>query len=169
MPNSPFQPSLKVKNSALLAVLVLAASALACSAQTVEELGVTRHSAFDDSGQRRDPFLPIGWERPASAPVRLVGGAPVAATTESYLKPEAFEVSSISLDRLPLAVINGKAYGEGESVPFLAGDKKIKLQVYSIRDGTVTLRYNEFKVTCLIRVWQKPALPGGIPNANKTR
>jgi len=143
--------------------LVLAGSTLACGAQTVEELGVPKRSAFNDLVERRDPFVPIGWQRPASAPVFVKGGG-VVVTIESYIRPEAFSVSSISLDRLPLAVINGKTYGEGDVVPFLAGEKKIKLQVYAIRDGSVTLRYNDFKVTCPIRLWQKPALPGSKPS-----
>jgi len=152
-----------VKNSAIF-VLVLAGSALACSAQTAEELGISKHSTFNDSVERRDPFVPIGWQRPASTAASVViKGGGVVVTTESYIRPEAFAVSSISLDRLPLAVINGKTYGEGEMLPFLAGDKKIKLQVYAIHDGSVTLRYNDFKVTCPIRMWQKPAAPGSKP------
>ena len=151
-----------MKNSVLL-LLILAGSGLACNAQSVEELGVSQRSAFEDAGERRDPFLPIGWQRPASESAPVVKGAPVVMTTESYIRPEAFVVSSIALDRLPLAVINGKTYGEGDPLPFVAGDKKIKLQVYAIRDGAVTLRYNDFKVTCPIRLWQKPAMPGKKP------
>jgi len=152
-----------VKNSALLVLLLLSGSGFVCSAQTAEELGVSKRSAFDVATERRDPFLPVGWPRPASEPAPVVKGAPAVVTTESYIRPEAFAVSSISLDRIPLAVINGKAYGEGDSLPFVAGDKKIKLIVYSIRDGSVTLRYNDFKVTCPIHVRQKPAEPGKKP------
>ena len=164
MRNSPFQPWLKMKNNAVLVLLVLAGSSCAGHAQTAEDLGASRLSTFEVGPEQRDPFLPIGWQRPVSAPAPgIMGAAPVVATTESYIRPEAFVVSSISVDRLPLAVINGKAYGEGDSLPFVAGDKKIKLQVYAIRDGAVTLRYNDFKVVCPIRMWQKPVEPGKKP------
>ncbi len=163
MPNSPFPLWLKVKNSALIALLILIGSSLVSLAQTAEELGAAKLSAFEVGTERRDPFVPIGWQRPASEPAPIVRGAPVVMTTESYLRPEAFVVSSISVDRLPLAIINGKAYGEGDSLPFVAGEKKIKLLVYSIRDGAVTLRYNDYKVTCPIRIWQKPVEPGKKP------
>jgi len=58
---------------------------------------------------------------------------------------------------LPLAVINGKAYGEGDSIPFIAGTSKIKVQVLVIRDGGVILGYNDLKVTCPIRHAPKAA------------
>ena len=156
-----------MKNSFPLALLLLAGLSLACSAQTAEELGISQRSTFDDSVEQRDPFLPIGWVRPASEPAPVFRGAPVAASIESYIRPEAFVVTSISLDRIPLSIINGKAYGEGESLPFMAGDKKITLQVYSIRDGAVVLRYNNFKVTCPIRMAQKPAVSGAAPGVKK--
>jgi len=163
MPNSPFPRWLKVKNNALVALLILIGSSFMSRAQTAEELGVSKRSTYEVGTERRDPFVPIGWQRPASEPPPIVKGAPVVVTTESYIRPEAFVVSSISVDRLPLAVINGKAYGEGDSLPFVAGDKKIKLLVYSIRDGAVTLRYNDYKVTCPIRIWQKPPEAGKKP------
>ena len=142
--------------------MILAGSSLVCIAQTAAELGVAQHSEFDGSTERRDPFVPIGWKRPPSAVAPVTKGI-VALTTEAYIKPEAFTVSSISVDRVPLAVINGQPYAEGDSLPFLAGEKKIKLKVYSIRDGAVTLRYNDFKITCPIRLWQKPVDPGKKP------
>ena len=163
MPKSPFLLWLKVKNSAFFVLLVLIGSSLVSRAQTAAELGASKLSTFEIGTERRDPFVPIGWQRPASEPAPVVKGLPVVMTTESYIRPEAFVVSSISVDRLPLAVINGKAYGEGESLPFVAGDKRIKLLVYSIRDGAVTLRYNDYKVTCPIRMWQKPPESGKKP------
>ncbi len=152
-----------MKSSPLLSVLILAALGLGCGAQTTEELGVAQRSAFETSVERRDPFLPIGWERPVSVPALAGLKGASAVPTESYLRPEAFVVSSIALDRLPLAVINGKTYGEGDPVLFVAGDKKVALHVEAIRDGVVTLRYNDFKVNCPIRLWQKPAVPGKKP------
>ncbi|MEI7958723.1 MAG: hypothetical protein WCI40_06410 [Verrucomicrobiota bacterium] len=152
-----------MKNSALI-LLILAVSGLACRAQTSEELGVANRSVFNDTAERRDPFLPIGWKRPPSGPeLVLVKGVNVPVTTESYIRPDAFSVTSIALDRIPLAVINGKPYGEGDVIPFVAGDKPIKLRIYSIRDGVVTLSYNDYKVTCPIRLWQKPATQATKP------
>ncbi|MCX6966800.1 MAG: hypothetical protein NTZ46_03305 [Verrucomicrobia bacterium] len=151
-----------MKYSAFFVFVVLAASGLACNAQTAAELGISPPSDFDAVAMQRDPFLPLGWHPPDSA-TPVVKGAAAVATTESYIRPEAFVVSSISVDRLPLAVINGKTYGEGDPLPFMAGERKIVLKVYAIRDGAVTLIYNDFKVTCPIRLWQKPAVPGKKP------
>jgi len=139
--------------------LILTASALFSYAQTAEELGVAKRSAFDDSTIQRDPFLPIGWNQPVLVQGPVHSGVSAPPTIESFIRPEAFVISSILFDKIPLAVINGKAYGEGDSMPFNAGGTQIKLQVFAIRDGVVTLQYGEFKVACPIRVYQKPTPP----------
>lgn len=157
MPNSSSQPSLKVKNKLFLILVVVAGSGLLARAQTAEELDIVRHSAFDASTSPRDPFLPIGWKKVATVVAPSGGGMIAAPTTESYIKPEAFVVTSISLDRIPLAVINGKAYGEGDMIPFVAGTEHIRLQIVLIRDGEVTLRYKNYSIACLIRSLMKPA------------
>ena len=146
-----------MKNKSVLILVVLAVCGLNCSAQTAEDIGITKRSTFDDAAVLRDPFLPIGWNKPLLVQAPVSNGSSAPAPIESYIRPEAFVVSSILFDRIPLAVINGKAYGEGDSIPFNAGGAMIKLQVCAIRDGAVTLSFNDFKVTCPIRAYQKPA------------
>lgn len=156
MRKSPFPPSLKVKNRALLVLAVIWFSTGGLLfAQTVEDLGITKHSSFQTLEGARDPFWPIGWTKPST--VAFVSGE--SAPVEIVPQPDHFAVTSISLDRIPLAVINGKPYGEGDSLVWLNGSTKktYKLQIISIRDGAVTLRYDDVKVVCPLRLWQKPA------------
>lgn len=156
MPNSPFPPLSKAINSAALLLLLVAGFAGEAPAQTAEELHITRRSSFDSPAAVRDPMLPIGWQKQG---VVVTDGSPVVRTVESYIVPAAFVVSSISLDRIPLAVINGRPYGEGDLMAFSAGGEKIQIQIYSIRDGAVTLHYKAHQVVCPIRTSQlKPAV-----------
>ena len=148
-----------MKNNPALTLLLLAGSGLVCFAQTVEDLNISKRSTFDATVVWRDPFQPIGWNSPSLTQATTPGAPAAPPTTESYIRPEAFVVSSILFDKIPLAVVNGKAYGEGELIQFNAGGKQIKIQVYAIRDGAVTLQYNDLKVVCPIRIWQKPATP----------
>lgn len=158
MQNFSFQPWLKVKNNPLallVALWALAASGGLARAQTVEELGVSRHSSFDPATLHRDPFTPIGWQKPmAAAPV--VNGV----KQEPVFRAEAFMVSSISVDRIPLAVINGRPYGEGDSIAWTEAGRTMKAQVFAIRDGVVTLRMGDVTVKCPIRARPQPVAPG---------
>jgi len=155
MPNLPFPPLLKAINSAALLLLLVTGFAGEAPAQSAEELHIVRRSTFESPAAARDPMLPIGWQKQGGI---VTDGAPAARTAESFIVPAAFVISSISLDRIPLAVINGKAYGEGDLMPFSAGGEKIQIQIYAIRDGAVTLRYKAYQVVCPIRTAQlKPA------------
>lgn len=161
MQSSLFQPWLKVKSNRLFLVLVsvaLAGSGGMLRAQSVEELGVKNHSSFDSKALERDPFTPIGWKKPVEVTsVATVG--PVKQGPE--IGPDSFVVSSISVDRIPLAVINGKPYGEGEWISITADNRPMKLQILSIRDGIVSLRFQDKVIKCPIRIWQKPATKDG--------
>ena len=160
MPNSSLPPLLKAINSTAFLLLFLAAPTESAQAQSVEDLHVAHRSTFESPAAVRDPLTPIGWQK--QGPVVLAAnGSTVARTVESYILPAAFVVSSISLDRIPLAVINGKAYGEGDTMPFNAGGERIQIQIFAIRDGAVTLRYKAFQLICPIRAAQplKSVLP----------
>lgn len=156
MPNSPLPPSSKVKNSLVFILSLVAACGPGVCAQSVDDLQIPQRSDFSASIQRRDPMLPIGWSAASPMQATVVNGAPVPVTTESYIRPEAFVVSSISLDKIPLSIINGRACGEGDFIPFVAGGQKIKVQVFAIRDGAVTIRYGAHQIVCPIRPNQKP-------------
>lgn len=162
MLNSPLPRSSKAVNSAACLLLLLVASTGSAPAQSAEDLHVAQRSAFPSPATARDPLTPIGWQKQSSgAPVVSGGGSAMVRTAESYILPSAFVVSSISLDRIPLAVINGKAYGEGDTMSFNAGGEKIQIQIFAIRDGAVTLRYRAFQLVCPIRAARplKPAQP----------
>ena len=129
MRNSPFRPLLKVKNSALSGFLLLACLGGGACAQTVEDLNIANRSAFEVSNDFRDPLLPIGWTKSSPIVVPIVNGVPVPPPIEAYIRPEAFLVSSISVAKLPLAIINGKQWGEGD----LLGGPDIRLEYYTPR------------------------------------
>lgn len=136
----------------LLATAVAVVPWTHCQAQTAQDLGITEHSSFGMSEQERDPFLPVGWQKPQET-LPEQSGAPVSAPApEMVLKPDFFVVSSISVDRIRLAVINGKPYGEGDTFLFLVDGKQVKVQVLMIQDGTVTLGCGPLRVTCPLRL-----------------
>lgn len=121
------------------------------SGQTVEELKIKERSSFRAPTTLRNPFLPLGWKKVSST---AAASAPMAAATPvpELFKPDLFSVTSIATGGVPVAVINGRIYGEGELVPFNSGGPKpVSAQVYAIRDGMVTLRYQNKTVT----VYQK--------------
>jgi hypothetical protein len=125
---------------------------MCCQAQTAQDLGVSERSAFHSSQETHDPFLPVGWQKPQD----MLSGetnAPAAAPDETLLKAELFVVTSISVDRIRLAVINGKLYGEGDAFPFLMeGKRQVKMQVLMIQDGMVTLGCGSVRVACPLRL-----------------
>lgn len=164
MPRSPFQPLLKVKSRILYAFIgclaFCLASGSAVHAQSVDELGVAKQSLFESPLGDRDPLWPIGWTKKAPVESVVVNGVP----TEIVPRAESFYVSSISLDRLPLAVVNGKPYGVGDRFVWTVdggkeGPKQFRLQVVGIRDGAVVLRYGSTDLTCPLRIVQSVVQP----------
>ncbi|MEI8233505.1 MAG: hypothetical protein WCH57_02335 [Verrucomicrobiota bacterium] len=138
-----------MKNSLLLVAAVAVVTGLSCQAQTAQDLGVAERSDFNAPLDGRDPFLPVGWQKPPQEPLSAESGTPA----QPLLKPELFVVSSISVDRIRLAVINGKLCGEGDGFPFLLeGKQQVKVQVLKIQDGMVTLGCGSMQVTCPLRL-----------------
>ena len=156
-----------------IAVFILVAAAAfsrPASAQTAEELNITVRSSFVADAASHNPFWPIGWQKHPTAPV----GVPSAtqAVTEKFFKPENFVVTSISINRIPLAVINGRLYGEGDPIPanprlqaslvtrpgYPAAqsapgvqDAGARAQIVSIRDGEVLIRFQNETVAAHIK------------------
>ena len=150
MRKSQFPRSLKKRNSLWFGLVLASMAGMVCQAQTLQDLGVKEQSAFDAPAAGRDPFLPVGWQKAPEESLPGAGGAPAA---ESLLKPESFLVSSISVDRIRLAVINGKFYGEGESFSYqVEGKREVTVQVVKIQDGMVTLRCGSMQVSCPLRI-----------------
>ncbi len=94
--------------------------------------------------ESRNPFWPIGWTPTA---VAAVAAAPVVE-----VKAEQFTVTSISVDSLPLAVINGQNKAIGDRVP-VPGTQEF-VTVKKITDGMVVLQYKTHELNVV------PVIPG---------
>ncbi len=152
-----------MKNHAVLILpLLVAGLSLSTSAQTVEELKLNAHSAYNVPASARNPFWPVGWQKPPPVVSYPTTETRTAAPTptpvpEVILGPENFSITSISTGNISLAVVNGKAYAEGELIPIAAtalGNTKV--EVLSIRDGVVTFRYKKQLIPCHIKGYRAP-------------
>lgn len=104
-------------------------------------------SSFVAKDTGRAPFWPIGHVKRSKYVEPSVAAAP---TTQ--LDPEMFSVTSILMGNPSLAVINGRAYGEGEylrmaraaagakTAKVAALDARIRVRVVRIMDGQVALQ-----------------------------
>ena len=96
----------------------------------------------------RSPFWKLGFTDPGiqKTTTKAVGAATPAP--EALLKAEFFVLTSVSTGAMPVAVINGRIYGEGELIPVNPGGAKpVSAQVFAIKDGQVVLRYQDKTVT----------------------
>ena len=90
----------------------------------------------------RAPFWPIGWVKKQAV---VAGPAPVVEAPKVALDPKNFKVTSILLGAgtsPSLAVINGRAYSEGEflRMPKVPGVAPVRIRVQRIADGAVVLQ-----------------------------
>ncbi len=120
---------------------------------------VKHRSTFTTAAEARAPFWPIGFARPAkTAPVGAVA-APVAQKVAT-LDASQFKITSILLGSPSLAVINGRAYGEGEYLktakaavppgvtPVAAPAQAApRIRLQQITDGSVVLQCGEQSLT----------------------
>ncbi|MEI6349574.1 MAG: hypothetical protein WCP06_00540 [Verrucomicrobiota bacterium] len=154
-----------------IALLILVTGAVLsrfAAAQTAEDLNLTARSGFNAEVAVRNPFWPVGWLK--QAPVTAAGPAAThASAPEPLLKAENFLVTSISIGRQPLALINGKLYGEGDLIPLkppgaqpavapvgtpndpAAANAALRGQIVSIRDGEVRIRFQNETVVARIK------------------
>ncbi len=142
-----------MKKTALFLPLLIASSGW-LPAQSAEDLQLERRSESDISPAQRNPFWPVGWAKKevnAAAP----SGAVENVIDTSFLVPSRFAVSSISIGKFPLAVINGKTYGEGDLIAVNNGANRVNVQVVSIRDGKVKLRYADKTIETSIKAESK--------------
>ena len=75
-----------------------------------------KKSAFTLAADRRAPFWPIGWVRRANEPRTEITDAP-----KQKIDEKAFAVTSILVGNPSLAVVNGRAYSEGELIRMTKG------------------------------------------------
>jgi hypothetical protein len=146
----------KLATLALVLVLPYAAAAVE---KTPAKAGyqLKNRSSFAPAEEPRTPFWPIGWSKRIQKTETAVAAAPVAA--KSSLDPSQFKITSILLGSPSLAVINGRAYGEGEflKVPRAAAtapaanaaapQPAARVRVQQITDSTVVLQSGEQSLT----------------------
>ena len=102
-------------------LLLLAASSVAVADER-------RVSFFDRSKIGRDPFEPLNGKELAEKKVAVV--APVGAEEEDFSK--SIRITGVSRDRLGIAVINGRAFAEGESFVLRGKHREIRVTVRKV-------------------------------------
>ena len=106
------------------------------------DFAVKSRSSFSTAGDAvRNPFLPIGYVRPAG---------PVKVEVVADVRPEQFVVTSTLLDVPALAVINGKSYEVGNRIPVDATGREF-VTVKQIGDGFVVLDHRGRALRCVSR------------------
>jgi hypothetical protein len=117
---------------------------LQTKAADVPKYALKNKSAFTLPTETRAPFWPIGWVKRAA----VHGEArerPKTAINES-----AFSVTSILMGSPSLAVINGRAYSEGELVR-MPKDGAARVRLQGINDGSVTLQCDDQTLVVALR------------------
>ena len=121
-----------------LTVAAVAVSALAqAEPEKAKGYELKNRSAFHVPEDARIPFWPIGYQRPAKG---FVAGS-VTKVATIRIDPSQFSLTSVLLGNPALATINGHAFGEGEVLPVIYGNARLRVVLRSIRDGGVTLDY----------------------------
>lgn len=137
-------------------------SAYADEAKTQADPGkyeLQKKSTFTLAADRRAPFWPIGWVKRANqAPTEVTKQAPKVKFDEN-----AFVVTSIMLGNPSLAVVNARAYSEGEFIRMPKGGTPMKVRVQQIGDGTVSLAYENQIFTVALK---RAELAGHKPEAD---
>ena len=121
-----------------LTVAAVAVSALA-QAEPEKKKGyeLKNRSAFHTQEDARIPFWPFGFVRPPKGYV-----APVTAVSKIRIDPNQFNLTSVLLGNPALATINGHAFAEGEVLPVVYGNERLRVVLRTVRDGGVTLDYD---------------------------
>lgn len=110
-----------------------------------------KKSSFTLASDHRAPFWPIGWVKRAQSGPSEIAHAPKARIDES-----SFNVTSILVGNPSLAVINGRAYSEGELIRMPKGSAPVKVRVEQVTDGSVTLQCEDQR---LVVPMHRPELP----------
>jgi hypothetical protein len=117
-----------------------------------------KKSAFTLRTETRAPFWPIG-----HVPNKTASPVQVAAAPKPKLDESAFTVTSILVGNPSLAVVNGRAYSEGELLRMPKGSAPLKVRVQQITDGAVTLQHER---QTLVVAMKRPELPERRPEAD---
>jgi hypothetical protein len=147
------KPAIALAASA--ALLPLAAGAPA-NPQPPIQLKRTSHFQLPDGA--RNPFWPIGWKPAIEViePAKTTDEPVVPRRVIPTLTPEMFTVSSVSLNPLRIAVINGRVYAEGDAIRIGGGGSEIRAVVTKVDDGQVTIANDSSRVVIQLRGLNKP-------------
>ena len=127
---------MKALRIGIVTFTVALASHLSTDAKTSTGVEITpRNSTFGAQLIKRNPFLPIGWKK--KLPVK-------ERPRQVTITPDAFRVTSIVSGGVGagLAIVNGRGYAAGETIPINVGGHEIGVLVKDVRDGEVVFLHN---------------------------
>jgi hypothetical protein len=132
-----------MKTIFLVCFLTCSAFALAEDAPKIE---LKYRSSFNEDGEGRNPFWPIGWKPTAK----------VSNSNAEHAGPNipagAFAVTSITLDPgAHFAIINGKTIAEGQQFGLQVGNQVYQITVKRIEDGRVILLRHDQEIIVPLR------------------
>ena len=130
--------------AAVIALLLLGITGRAAWAQSGAIYELKHRSAFSEQ-PARNPFCPIGWVKGVEAIQSVQEAAAPLVTADSFV------VTGISISPTPLALINGKACEEGETIEAKSGGQILKIKVLRINDGSVVLQYQNKTYTVALK------------------
>jgi hypothetical protein len=155
--------------------IIAAAILLPFAAQAEEQSSKTpgyqlkNRSAFSAPDDTRAPFWPIGWTKRVAQAAPVATAAPVVAKT--LIDPNNYKITSILLGSPSLAVINGRAYEEGEYLKTPRSKEALppqgsqpappRIRVQQIGDNAVVLQCADQQVTVN---FNRPGLAAKGPN-----
>lgn len=112
-------------------------------AAKTEPYALKNRSIFTLATETRAPFWPIGWVRPKDGAPKEKGGPAGPVIQQIQLTAESFSLTSVLLGNPSLATINGRSFEEGEFIPVVAGEQRLRVQVRAIREQGVWLQLDK--------------------------
>lgn len=129
------------------------ATAPAAPAPKLGPYELKNRSQFTLNREARAPFWPIGWTKSmATDPnVPRVTKGVLASKKKFEIQPQHFSVTSVLVGRPALATINGRSFAEGEVLPVIAGNERLRVVLKAVRDGGVWLEHGATQIYVPIR------------------
>ncbi len=106
-------------------------------------------SKFTLNKEARAPFWPIGWVKSKSTDPyqpRVTKNGVLAAQKKFEILPQHFSVTSVLVGKPALATINGRSFAEGEVLPVIAGNERLRVVLKAVRDGGVWLEHGATQI-----------------------
>jgi hypothetical protein len=141
-----------------------AADEPAAPAPSVPPYELKNRSTFSINRETRAPFWPVGWRKELAVRAQTVN---VPAAKAFEIQPHHFKVTSVLLGNPPVAIINGRGFGEGELLPVVVGDLPVQVVIRQIRDGGVWLEQGTHRVFVPLKREALPPRPNAGPEESK--